>query len=89
MRPMVKCIKSNVSRKAEAKAPIQVPNSFLPSKYITGIISIANMTPVILQPESNRAWSRRLAVGILNGALAAGLTNIRVSLQLHKILGLR
>lgn len=51
--------------------------------------SFPDATPVILQPESNRAWSRRLALGILNETLAAGLTNIRVSLQLHKVLGLR
>ncbi len=51
--------------------------------------SFPDATPVILQPESNRAWSRRLALRILNETLAAGLTNIRISLQLHKILGLR
>lgn len=51
--------------------------------------SFPDATPVILQPESNRAWSRRLALRILHEGLAAGLPNIRVSLQLHKILGLR
>jgi organic radical activating enzyme len=51
--------------------------------------SFPDATPVILQPESNRLWSRRLALKFLNAALAAGLTNIRVSLQLHKSLGLR
>ncbi len=51
--------------------------------------SFPDATPVILQPESNRAWSRRLALRLLNETLAAGLTNIRISLQLHKILGLR
>jgi 7-carboxy-7-deazaguanine synthase len=45
--------------------------------------------PLILQPESNRLWSRKLAIRILDETLAAGLANIRVSLQLHKILGLR
>ena len=46
-------------------------------------------TPLVLQPESNRLWSRKRALQILNGAVAAGVTNIRVSLQLHKVLGLR
>jgi 7-carboxy-7-deazaguanine synthase len=46
-------------------------------------------TPVILQPESNRLWSRRQALALLEAALAAGLRNIRLGLQLHKILGLR
>jgi 7-carboxy-7-deazaguanine synthase len=46
-------------------------------------------TPLVLQPQSNLAWSRRLALKLLKGALAAGMTNVRVSLQLHKVLGLR
>jgi 7-carboxy-7-deazaguanine synthase len=46
-------------------------------------------TPIILQPESNRRWSQRRAVEILNESLTAGLPNIRVSVQLHKVLGLR
>jgi organic radical activating enzyme len=45
--------------------------------------------PVILQPESNRRWSQKRALAILNRALAAGLDNVRVSVQLHKILRLR
>jgi organic radical activating enzyme len=46
-------------------------------------------TPIILQPESNRRWSQKLAVRLLTEALAEGLANVRLSLQLHKILGLR
>jgi 7-carboxy-7-deazaguanine synthase len=46
-------------------------------------------TPLILQPESNRRWSRKRACRILNESLAAGLKNISVSLQIHKVLGLR
>jgi 7-carboxy-7-deazaguanine synthase len=46
-------------------------------------------TPLILQPESNRRWSQKRAWRILNESLAAGLKNIRISLQLHKVLGLR
>ena len=52
-------------------------------------LSFPVATPVILQPESDRLWSRRRALRLLNGAQAAGLTNIRISLQLHKVLGLR
>lgn len=46
-------------------------------------------TPVILQPQSNAAWSRRKAIKLLEGALRDGLENIRVSVQLHKILSLK
>lgn len=52
-------------------------------------LSFPAATPVILQPESNRLWSRKLALRLLNETLAAGLKNIRISLQLHKVLGLR
>jgi organic radical activating enzyme len=45
--------------------------------------------PILLQPESNRRWSQKKALQVLNQALAEGLENIRLSVQLHKILGLR
>jgi len=45
--------------------------------------------PIILQPESNRRWSQKRAFRLLKEALAAGLDNVRVSIQLHKILRLR
>jgi 7-carboxy-7-deazaguanine synthase len=45
--------------------------------------------PLILQPESNRRWSQKQAVRLLHKAAAAGLENIRVSVQLHKVFGLR
>jgi 7-carboxy-7-deazaguanine synthase len=70
-------VKLVVTRDLSLRAVLKVRRSFPAS------------TPLILQPESNRVWSRRLALKILSGTLAAGLTNIRVSLQLHKILGLR
>jgi 7-carboxy-7-deazaguanine synthase len=44
--------------------------------------------PVLLQPESNRRWSQKRALRLLREAAAAGLDNIRLSLQLHKIIGL-
>ncbi len=52
-------------------------------------LSFPAATPVILQPESDRLWSRRLALRLLEGTLADGLTNVRVSLQLHKVLGIK
>jgi 7-carboxy-7-deazaguanine synthase len=45
--------------------------------------------PLLLQPESNRRWSQKHAIRLLNEAAAAGLENIRVSVQLHKVFGLR
>lgn len=45
--------------------------------------------PILLQPQSNRRWSRERAVRLFQKACAAGLENIRVSIQLHKILKLR
>ncbi len=46
-------------------------------------------TPVFLQPESNRRRSATKAMEILGQSLKEGLENIRVSVQLHKILGIR
>jgi 7-carboxy-7-deazaguanine synthase len=45
--------------------------------------------PILLQPESNAAWSKVKAVRLLKSGLRHGLKNIRLSLQLHKIFGLR
>jgi len=45
--------------------------------------------PIILQPESNRRWSQGRAMRLMKEALAAGLDNVRVSVQLHRILRLR
>jgi organic radical activating enzyme len=46
-------------------------------------------TPLILQPQSNTAWSRKKALMILQDAGRSGLTGIRLSVQLHKVYGLR
>jgi 7-carboxy-7-deazaguanine synthase len=46
-------------------------------------------TPIILQPQSNAAWSREKALKLLEGASRSGLGGIRVSVQLHKVYGLR
>jgi 7-carboxy-7-deazaguanine synthase len=45
--------------------------------------------PILLQPQSNRLWSMKLSIKLLKQALAAGLYNIRVTVQLHKIYGLK
>jgi len=46
-------------------------------------------TPILIQPQSNAAWSRRKAMALLEGARRSGLGGIRLSVQLHKIYGLR
>jgi organic radical activating enzyme len=43
-------------------------------------------TPLILQPESNQDWSVQKGLDLLRKVLASGKTNVRLSLQLHKIL---
>jgi 7-carboxy-7-deazaguanine synthase len=45
--------------------------------------------PVILQPQSNARWSIKKAVELLKEASRAGLEGIRLSVQLHKIYGLK
>jgi organic radical activating enzyme len=46
-------------------------------------------TPILLQPQSNDAGSRKKAMSILEGACRSGLGGIRLSVQLHKVYGLR
>jgi organic radical activating enzyme len=46
-------------------------------------------TPIILQPESNRLVSARRALSILERCLREGLRNIRLSVQLHKVLKIK
>lgn len=45
--------------------------------------------PLLLQPQSNRKWSMDRGKKLLRLAINAGLKNIRLTLQLHKIFGLR
>ncbi|MGB8958022.1 MAG: hypothetical protein WCC00_03305, partial [Candidatus Aminicenantales bacterium] len=45
--------------------------------------------PVILQPQSNARWSIERAVELLEDASRAGLEGIRLSVQLHKVYGLK
>jgi 7-carboxy-7-deazaguanine synthase len=46
-------------------------------------------TPLILQPQSNAAWSMKKAVELLEGASRSGLEGVRLSVQLHKAYGIR
>jgi len=46
-------------------------------------------TPLLLQPISNRKWSIKLGMKLLKQASQAGLKNIRLSVQLHKIFNFR
>jgi 7-carboxy-7-deazaguanine synthase len=46
-------------------------------------------TPILLQPQSSRKWSMKLGTKLLNQALRAGLNNVKLSIQLHKVYALR
>ncbi len=43
-------------------------------------------TPLLLQPHGTTAWSLRKGQRLLAGAARRGLQNIRLSIQLHKVL---
>jgi len=45
--------------------------------------------PILLQPESNRKWSREKGIMLLKECTTTGLKNIRISLQLHKIYNMK
>ncbi len=45
-------------------------------------------TPLLLQPQSNSVWSVRKGWKLLGLSLDAGLPNVRLTIQAHKILGL-
>ena len=44
--------------------------------------------PILLQPQSMEKWSMAKGLNLLDRGLRAGLTNLRLSLQVHKVLGL-
>ncbi|MBE0461479.1 MAG: 7-carboxy-7-deazaguanine synthase QueE [Candidatus Aminicenantes bacterium] len=46
-------------------------------------------TPILLQPQSNRKWSMDLGLKLLKKSIQHGLNNIRLSVQLHKVYGIR
>lgn len=45
--------------------------------------------PILLQPQSNRKWSRELGAELTREALKIGLKNIRISCQLHRVYGFK
>lgn len=46
-------------------------------------------TPLLLQPQSNARWSMKKAEALADRARGAGLANVRLSVQLHKVYGFR
>jgi len=46
-------------------------------------------TPILLQPQSNRKWSIDMGMKLLKQTLNLGLKNIKISVQIHKIYGLK
>ncbi len=47
------------------------------------------MTPLLLQPESNHKTAIKLCMSHIEKALLSGMKNIRISLQMHKLLGIK
>ena len=47
------------------------------------------LTPIFLQPESNHRRSAAKAMEILQQGFKEGLENLRISVQLHKVLGIK
>jgi organic radical activating enzyme len=45
--------------------------------------------PILLQPQSNRKWSMNRGMKLIRQTIKAGLRNIRLSAQMHKIFGFR
>lgn len=46
-------------------------------------------TPLLLQPQSHKRWSKDLGWALLQESLRYGLENIRLSVQLHKVFNLK
>jgi 7-carboxy-7-deazaguanine synthase len=46
-------------------------------------------TPLLLQPQSNRKWSMDMGMKLLKKALNSGLKNIKISIQLQRIYGIK
>ena len=45
--------------------------------------------PILLQPQSNRKWSLDLGLKLMKETLKTDLKNIKLSIQLHKVLKIR
>ena len=46
-------------------------------------------TPILLQPQSRTKWSTEKGLKLLTNAKKAGVKNIRLSVQIHKYIGVR
>jgi organic radical activating enzyme len=75
-------------RRRAAEVKLVVTKSLTPAVLARLRREFPARVPILLQPQSNAAWSRARALGLLAGALRGGLGNIRVTVQLHKIYGL-
>lgn len=74
---MAKEVKLVVSRKLIIEAVKKVRGDF------------PSAVPLLLQPQSNARWSYDKALRLLQESLGAGLSGIRLSVQLHQIYGIR
>jgi organic radical activating enzyme len=75
-------------RRRAAEVKLVVTKSLAPAVLARLRGEFPAHVPILLQPQSNAAWSRARALRLLEGALRSGLGNIRVTVQLHKIYGL-
>ncbi len=46
-------------------------------------------TPILLQPQSNASWSMKKGLELMYSCLMKNLPNVKISIQLHKILGIK
>jgi len=76
-RKKAKEVKLIVTRKLDLALVMKLRNEF------------SSTIPILLQPQSNRRWSIERGLKLLEEALQAGLDNVRVSSQLHRIFGLK
>jgi 7-carboxy-7-deazaguanine synthase len=75
-------------RKAADEVKLVVAKSLTSAVLARLRAEFPRTVPILLQPESNAAWSMAKGRRLLDRALRAGLGNIRVTVQLHKIYGL-
>ena len=85
--PAWECAASLRKKAREVKLVVTRRLSFQTIKKIRGEFPLK--TPIILQPQSNEAWSMKRALGLLKQAIIADLANIRLSVQLHKLYRLK
>ena len=72
-----------LSKAREVKLIVTRP---LPFKDVQKVrLKFPSKTPLLLQPQSNADWSLRKSWTLLQRSLRAGLPNIRLTLQAHKV----